>query len=191
MAGHLGLFLCLTAVAVPPVSLVSHALLLPLHYSRGYLRPLSCLIAAVVPSVRLGSHILELPLYSLGLFLGLLKCLAAAVVPFLCLGSHPFLLTLYYLEVDLGLLMCSFATVVPFLSLGPTCSNSCTQQGILGTINMFNLTCGPFRWSRSPSPTHELVVFGTKKYLIASVVPSVVIGAQCSPNVLQQRALDC
>lgn len=41
---------------VPFVSLGNHALLLPLHHSRGYLGLLMCLIAATVPSVSLGSH---------------------------------------------------------------------------------------------------------------------------------------
>lgn len=50
---------CLILAVVPFVSIVFHALLQSLHYSRGYLGPWLCLNAIVVPFVSVGSRALS------------------------------------------------------------------------------------------------------------------------------------
>lgn len=55
---------------------------------------------------------------------------------------------------------------------------------------MFNFSCGPSSLGSFVLPLYYQMVLGTKKCLIASLVPSV-IGSQCCPTpcALQQRSL--
>lgn len=87
--------------------------------------------------------------------------------------------------------MCSFATVAPFVSLGShvlqilhtaeaTWDSVCLILAVVPSSSLGSLVL----------PLYSQVVFGTKKCLLVSLVPSV-IGSQCSPTpyALQQRAL--
>ena len=91
----------LLAYTVSSVDLDSHALLLNLHYKRGYKRLLTCLPAATGPYVNLGSHSHMTLHHSRG-NKGLSMCLNGGKVPYVKFKVHSHLTAFLSLQRLLG-----------------------------------------------------------------------------------------